>query len=169
MFASMIQGMKRGQTSALALQIGKIKREEILFIIPMISLAFTTLSIFVLNSTGSIRSTLAYDIQEVMGDIFFSQTALFAGVVAVSACISVSVLILIARPIGKVFSRINEKYLKVFGFCMGIALIFNFTGVYGLLLAFTTTCIGVLSSRLKVRSVHLMGVLLLPSIVTMIL
>jgi TctA family transporter len=36
-------------------------------------------------------------------------------------------------------------------------------------LAFTTTCIGILSSRLRVRSTHLMGVLLLPSIVAMIL
>lgn len=168
-FASLIQGMKRGQTSALALQLGKIKREEVLFILPMISLAFTTMSIFVLDSTGKIRSSLAYVIQEVMGNLYFSQTVLFAGVVAVSACISVSVLILLTKPIGKIFSRINERYLKFFGFCTGILLIINFTGIYGILLAFTTTCIGILSSRLRVRSVHLMGVLLLPSIVAMIL
>ena len=169
-FASLIAGMKRGQTSALALQAGKIlKREEVLFILPLISLASVTLSLFVLGSTGRIRSTLAYDINEIMGDIYISQTILFAGTIAISACISVCMLILLAKPLGKMFSRINEKYLKTFGFCICILLIINFTGIYGILLAFTTASIGILSSRLGIRSTHLMGVLLLPSIVTMIL
>jgi putative membrane protein len=170
MFASLISGMKRGQTSALALHIGRIfKREEVLFILSLISLAFVTLSIFVLDSTGKVRSTLAYNIQDVMGELYFSQTLLFAGVIAISACVSVCILIILAKPMGRILSRINEKYLKIFGFCIGALLIINFTGVYGMLLAFTATCIGILSSHLGVRSTHLMGVLLLPSIVAMIL
>lgn len=170
MFASFVTGMKRGQTSALALRIGGIsKREEVLFILSAISLSFGTLSIFVLSSVGKIRSTLAYDIQEIMGDIYFSQTVLFVGTVAISACLSVSALILLAKPMGRIFSRINGKYLKVFGFCICSLLIVVFTGFYGIILAFTTTCIGILSSRLRVRSTHLMGVLLLPSIVAVIL
>lgn len=169
-FASLIPGMKRSQTSTLALQIGDVsKREEVLFMLPMISLAFVTLSIFVLGSAGKIRSDLAYDIQEVMGELYFSQTLLLTGTVAVSACISVCLLILLAKPIGRFFSKINKKYLKIFGFCVGSLLIINFTGIYGVLLAFTATCIGILSSRLGIRSTHLMGVLLLPSIVTAIL
>jgi len=170
MFASLISGMKRGQTSALALQIGNISsREEILFILPAISLAFSMLSIFVLGSTGRIRSTLAYDIQQIMGELYFSQTLLFAGSVAVSACLSACVLILLARPIGRLLSRINRKYLEIFGFCLGALMVINFTGIYGMVLAFTATCIGMLSSRLRTRSTHLMGVLLLPSIVAAIL
>jgi putative membrane protein len=169
-FASLIQGMKRGQASALALQIGNISgREEVLFILPAISLAFTTLSIFVLGSVGAIRSSLAYDIQEIMGRLYFSQTLLFAGSVAVSACLSATILILLARPMGRFLSKINERYLKIFGFCIGALLIVNFTGVYGVLLAIVATCIGILSSRFGTRSTHLMGVLLLPSIVTAIL
>lgn len=169
-FASLIPGMKRGQTSALALQTGKIfKREEVLFVLPLISLAFVTLSIFVLGSTGKIRSTLAYDVQEVMGELYFSQTVLFAGSVAISACMSVCLLILLAKPMGRLFSKINRKSLKIFGFCVGVLLIINFTGLYGIMLAFTATCIGLISSRLGTRSTHLMGVLLVPSIIAAIL
>lgn len=170
MFASLISGMKRGQASALALQLGNItQREEVLFILPAISLAFATLSIFVLFSIGKVRSTLAYDVQEIMGEIYFPQTVLFVGVIAVSACISAFVLILLAKPLGKILSKMNSKYLKILGFCIGCLLIINFTGIRGMLLAFTATCIGILSSRFHVRSTHLMGVLLLPSIVSMIL
>lgn len=169
-FASFISGMKRGQTSALALQVGQVsKREEVLFMLPMISLAFVTLSIFVLGSAGKIRSNLAYDIQEIMGKIYFSQAALLIGAVIISACISVCLLLLLAKPIGKFFSKINNKYLKIFGFCVGAFLIIFFTGIYGVLLAFTATAIGLLSSRLGIRSTHLMGVLLLPSIIAAIL
>lgn len=169
-FASLIPGMKRGQTSSLALQAGSVsEREEVLFILPMISLAFVTLSIFVLGSTGKIRSVLAYDIQEVMGELYFSQTILFASSVAVSACVSACILIFLAKPIGRFLSKINGKYLKIFGFCISALLIINFTGVYGMVLAFTATCIGILSSRLGTRSTHLMGVLLLPSIVSVVL
>jgi len=169
-FASLMPGMKRSQASALALQVGGVsKREEVMFMLPMISLAFVTLSIFALGSSGKIRSDLAYDIQEVMGELYFSQTALLTGAVAVSACVSVCLLFLLAKPMGRFFSRINKKYLKIFGFCVGVLLIINFTGIYGLILAFTATCIGILSSRLGIRSTHLMGVLLLPSIVTAIL
>jgi putative membrane protein len=169
-FASMISGMKRGQTSALALQAGGIsKREEVLFILPMISLAFVTLSIFVLGSSGKIRNDLAYHIQEIMGEIYFSQTALFVGSIAISACLSVCILVILARPIGRLLSRANGKYFKILGFCIVCLMIINFTGINGIMLAFTATCIGVLSSRLGIRSTHLMGVLLLPSILTAIL
>jgi putative membrane protein len=170
MFASLISGMKRGQASALALQLGNItQREEVLFILPAISLAFTTLSIFVLFSIGKVRSSLAYDVWEVMGEIYFPQTILFVSVIAVSACISAFILILLAKPLGGLLSKINSKYLKIFGFCIGCLLIINFTGIQGMLVAFTSTSIGILSSRFHIRSTHLMGVLLLPSIVSMIL
>lgn len=167
MFASLIPGMKRGQASAVALQIGGVmKREEVLFILPLVSLAFATLSIFILGSTGRVRSSLTYDIQEVVGNPYFSQTALFAGSVAITACISSVILIFVAKPIGKLLSKINERYLKIFGFVIAAALVINFTGFYGILIAFTATCIGLLSSKFGTRSVHLMGVLLLPSIIS---
>lgn len=169
-FASMLPGMKSGQTSALALRIsGNYKREHVLFMLPLTSLAFMTLSIFVLGSTGIIRSTLTYDLQEVMGKLYFSQTLLFAGSVAIAACMSACILILLAKPIARLLSRINRKYLKIFGFCIGALMITHLTGIYGVMLAFTATCIGILSSRLGIKSTHMMGVLLLPSIVTAIL
>lgn len=170
LFASFIPGMKRGQASAIALQMGGVlKREEILFILPVVSLAFVTLSIFVLDSTGRVRSFLAYDIQEIMGDLYFSQTVLFAGAVAIAACLSAFLLIFFARLIGKVISKINERYLKIFGFLVGAIFVINFTGLYGMLLAFTATCIGLLSFRFGIRSTHLMAVLLLPSIISSVM
>lgn len=169
-FGSFISGMKRGQVSAIALQTsGAFRPEEVLFILPMISLSFATLSVFVLGSAGAVRTTLAFDLQEIVGQPFFSQTLLFSSAIAISAAVSAFILTVFARPLGKIISKINLRYLKAVGFSLGLLLIINFTGLPGLLLAFAATSIGLLSSRLGVRSTHLMGVLLLPSILAMIL
>jgi putative membrane protein len=166
MFATLVPGMKRGQASAIALQVGGFSgREGVLFVLPAVSMAFATLSIFVLGSTGRVRSSMAYDVQQIVGDLYFSQTVLFAGAVAIAACMSACILIILAKPIGRLLSRADGKYIKLFGFCVCSFLIVNFTGLYGVLMAFAATCIGLLSSRLGTRSVHLMGVLLVPSIV----
>lgn len=169
-FGSFISGMKRGQVSAIAMQTsGASRSEEVLFLLPMISLAFVTLSIFVLGAAGSVRSTLAFDIQQIVGQPFFSQTLLFSAAIAISASVSASILTVFARPIGKIISKVDLRYLEAIGFSLGLLLIINFTGFPGLLLAFTATAIGLLSSRLGIRSTHLMGVLLLPSMLSMIL
>jgi len=170
MLASLIPGMKRGQISAIALQAGGVmKREEVLFILPAISLAFATLSILVLGTTGNVRSSLAYDVQEVMGELYFSQTVLFVSVIAITACMSSCILVILAKPLGKIMSRVDGKYLKILGFCVCSFLVVNFTGFYGIILAFTATCIGILSKKLGIRSTHLMGVLMLPTIVSVML
>lgn len=170
MFGSLIPGMKRGQISAIALQAGNVRKaESVMFILPAISLAFATMSIFILSSTGNVRSTLAFDLQEVMGDIYFSQTLLFIGSLAVAACISVCLLVALGRPIGKLVSRIDRKYFEILGFCVCLLLVINFTGVYGMMVTFTATCISIMSFRFRIRSTHLMGVLLAPSIIVAVM
>jgi TctA family transporter len=78
-------------------------------------------------------------------------------------------MLALSKPLSKNLNRINRKYMKAFGFCLGCALIVCFTGWQGVLLASVSTCIGLLSKRLKIRSTHLMGVLILPSILPAII
>jgi putative membrane protein len=169
LFASFIPSMKRSQAAVIALQTGKIRQnEQILFVLSIISLAYITLSILVLSSTGVVRSIAAYNIREILGDLYVGQTLLLIGSLIIAACVSSVLALLLVNPLSKILSKVNKKYLRMFGFCLGLFLIIIFTGWKGLLLAFTSTCIGILSILLKVRSTHLMGVLLLPSIIAML-
>lgn len=170
LFASLIPGVKRSQAAAIALETGKIgQSEERLFALSVVSLSCMMLSILVLDSTGSVRSTLAYEINDIIGEMYFNKTLLLIGCLALAASLSSILMLLSANPLNKILSKVDKKYLKIFGFGMGLILIIYFTGWKGLLLAFTATCIGILAILLRIRSTYLMGVLLLPSIIVMLM
>jgi len=170
LFASLIPGMKRSQAAVIALEGGRIgSSEERLFALSVVSLSCMVLSILVLDSTGSVRSNLAYEIKDLVGDLFFSKTLLLIGSIILAASFSSTLMFLISNPLNRILSKIEKKYLKVFGFGLGLALIIYFTGWEGLLLAFTASCIGIMAILLRVKSTHLMGVLLLPSIIVMVM
>jgi putative membrane protein len=170
LFASLIPGMKRSQAAVIALEGGRIgSSEERLFALSVVSLSCMVLSILVLDSTGSVRSNLAYEIKDLVGDLFFSKTLLLIGSIILAASFSSTLMFLISNPLNRILSKVEKKYLKVFGFGLGLALIIYFTGWEGLLLAFTASCIGIMAILLRVKSTHLMGVLLLPSIIVMVM
>jgi len=168
-FASLVIGVKKGQASAIAMRIGALYgREKVLFALPAVALAFNTMSIFVLGSAGTIRSSLSADVYDAMGAIGADQALLFAGVIAVSACAASALMTAMARPLGVLVARTGNgghgKGMMIVGLATALVLIFAFTGFAGMLVAATSACVGLLAKRLRVRSVHMMAVLLLPSI-----
>jgi TctA family transporter len=168
-FASLVTGVKKGQASAIAMRIGALYgREKVLFALPAVALAFNTMSIFVLGSAGTIRSSLSADVYDAMGAIGADQALLFAGVIAISACAASALMTAMARPLGALVTKTGNggsgKGMMIVGLAAALVLIFAFTGVTGLLVAATSACVGLFAKRLRVRSVHMMAVLLLPSI-----
>lgn len=168
-FASLVTGVKKGQASAIAMRTGSLySREEVLFALPAVALAFNTMSVLVLGSAGKIRSSLSADVYDAMGAIGADQALLFAGIVALSACAAAVLMTAMAKPLGKALNLTGNgrasKTMIVMGLAIGLALVLVFAGPAGLLVAATSACVGMFAKRLRVRSVHMMGVLLLPSI-----
>lgn len=169
-FASLVTGVKKGQASAIAMRVGSLySREEILFALPAVALAFNTMSVFVLGSAGAIRSSLSADVYDAMGAIGADQALLFVGVVALSACAASALMVALAKPLGMLVSKTGKgahgRGMMFLGLATALVLVFAFTGPAGMLVTATSVCVGLLAKRLRVRSVHLMAVLLLPSIV----
>jgi putative membrane protein len=171
LFAIVIPGMKRGQASAIAMRgSSRGGKEERLFLLPMVSCAFVMFSIFALSSAGKARGHMALEISEAMGgEVAQYNVLLFAGAVAVSACVSACVMMVLARPIGKMLVHKEGLHLRAVGLVACLIIVAYFTGIWGIAVAATCTCIGLLQKLLKVRSVHLMGVLLLPSLLALVL
>jgi len=163
LFAIFIPSMKRSQTSAIALALGKIDQNEtVLLALSIISTSFLIVSLVALSS-NSIRSILAYDISEIV-DINFNQVLLLLGSFVIAAVFSIFLLLNSVKFLDKIILKLNRKYLKIFGVICGCALILYFTSWKGALLAIVSTTIGILSVKLKVRSAHLMGILLVPTL-----
>lgn len=163
-----IPSMKRSQTSAIAFGLGKFEQtESVMLSLSILSTSFLFISIIALSS-NSIRSTLAYDISDIVSGLNYNQILMILGSIVIAAVVSIFLLLNSVKFLNKTVSRINKKYLKMFGFACGIILISYFTFWKGILLAFVATCIGILSIKLKVKSVHLMGVLLVPTLVRLL-
>ena len=163
LFAILVPSMKRSHTSAIVMGLGKLDQNEtVLFALSIISTSFLVISIVALSS-NSIRSILAYDISEIT-ELNFNQILLILGSFMLAATFSIILLLTSVKHLQKIVSKINEKYLKMFGFVCGSILILYFTSWKGVLLAAVATSIGILSIKLRVRSAHLMGLLLVPTL-----
>jgi TctA family transporter len=171
LFATMLPSVKKGQASALAKILGNASgREEMLFLLPLVSLSFVTLSMLVMGTAGKVRGNLASDIAEVVSvsEVGIAQVLLFVGTIALSAGVSCCVIMNLAKPISKAMSHVNKKFIRMAGVFACVVLVSYFTGPYGLLVCGVSICIGLLSKRLRVKSVHLMAFLLLPTIIRML-
>lgn len=167
LFAMFIPSMKRSHVSALAFGLGKFDQNEtVLLALSIISMSFLTISIVAL-SANSIRSNLAYDVYEIV-ELNFNTILLILGSFIIAATFSIAILLKLVNHLEKIVLRINEKYLKIFGFVCGSILILYFTSWKGALLAVVATLIGILSIKLRVRSAHLMGLLLVPTLLRLI-
>ena len=61
-------------------------------------------------------------------------------------------------------AKLNYKYLSLSVIAFVLIMVFILTGMYGLLIVFTSTSIGMLCANLEIRRSHCMGCLLVPSI-----
>lgn len=162
-----VPSLKRSQVSAIAFGLGKFEMSEtVILALSVISTSFLILSIVAL-SANSIRSILAYDISEIV-EINFNQILIIMGSITLAAAISIFLLLSSVDYLQKTVSKIDNEYLKIFGFVCGSILIVYFTSWQGILLAIIATGIGILSIKMKVRSVHLMGVLLVPTLLRLL-
>ena len=103
-----------------------------------------------------------------VGQLNYNQILLILGSLVVAAVVSIFLLLNSMKFLNKIVSRISKKYLKTFGLVCGSILILYFTSWKGALLAVVAASIGILSIKLKVRSVHLMGVLLVPTLLRLV-
>lgn len=167
LFAILVPSMKRGHTSAIVMGLGKLEQgEAVLFALSIISTSFLIISLVALSS-NSVRSILAYDVSEIT-ELNYNQILLILGSFVIAAVFSIVLLLSSVKHLQKVILKINKKYLRIFGFVCGSILILYFTSWKGALLAIVATAIGILSIKLRVRSAHLMGILLVPTLLRLV-
>jgi len=120
-------------------------------------------SLVALQTLGNARSGVATMIGEVL-DFGFSELLVLVGAIAVSGFIATILHIHIGRRANRVFAKLDYFSLNLAVVAVILALVFYFTGFVGLFVAVTATCIGLIPILAGVSRTHLMGVLILPTI-----
>lgn len=110
------------------------------------------------------RSGASVAIESILPQISFYDMLLFIGIILFTTGITVPITLYLGRIVPSFLVKLNYTVLSlgIIGFLLvAVALA---TGVYGLLVAFTSTAIGLSCAYLGVKRSNCMGVLLLPSI-----
>jgi len=93
-----------------------------------------------------------------------AQLPLYAGAAVVAALIAIGLMALIGKELAEVVSRANTRRMNAAILAYLAAMAYILSGGTGLLVMATATGIGLLAPLLGVRRTHLMGFLILPTI-----
>ncbi|HDJ96530.1 MAG TPA: hypothetical protein ENG45_00475 [Candidatus Aenigmarchaeota archaeon] len=122
---------------------------------------FSLNSLYLVNNP---RSGASVAIQRIMGNLTFNDVLLLIGVICFVAGIASAITLFLGKRIPRILAKLNYKFISICVIVFITTLVFIFTGIFGLLILFTSTSTGILAISLRVRRSHCMGVLLLPSL-----
>lgn len=122
---------------------------------------FSLNSLFLVNNP---RSGASVAIQRVLTELNLYDVLLLTGVICFVSGIAALLALYLGRKVPKILAKLNYKLLSYSIIIFITAMVTILTGIYGLLILFTSTSIGMLCAYLEIRRSHCMGVLLIPSI-----
>jgi len=120
-------------------------------------------SLVALYTIHNPRSGVAAMIGKII-DIDFNVLMLFIGVIAFTAAFATYMQLKIGRIAMKLMGRFNYRNVCLASFFMVFLLIYIFTGIFGVFLAILSMAIGLIPILSGISRTHLMGVLILPTI-----
>ncbi|HKZ45570.1 MAG TPA: tripartite tricarboxylate transporter permease [archaeon] len=121
-------------------------------------------SLISLALVGNPRSGPSVAIQTLLNDLTFFDVFFFVGVICFVSGIAALSTLYLGKRIPKYLARIDYRKLCIAIISFLTIMIFLLTGPFGLLIAFTSTSIGLLCTYLEIKRSHCMACLLLPSI-----
>jgi putative membrane protein len=163
--AAFLPGFGSSQAAILATNIvGDIGDEGFLVLVGGINTANMLISIATAYALDKARNGAIVIVNELMGVVDFNAMMLFLGVSIVAGAVGALLTLVLSRVFSKVIVKVNYTYM-IWSIMVFITLLtFYFDGFLGLIILFTSTAIGLMTSVWGVGKNHLMGCLVLPVI-----
>jgi putative membrane protein len=160
---SFLPGLGSSQAAILSTEFIKPTKKQFLFSLGAVNIILMILSFSALYSIGRARTGSASAIQEILtltSKDLFTLLSVILFVSILSFYLSQKLSMLFAKNISKL-NYTKLSYLIIF--IISLAVIF-FSGLLGFLVFLASTSLGLLAIYAEVRKGHLMGCLLIPSI-----
>jgi putative membrane protein len=153
------------QAATIVSYLGRIgETRSFLVSLSGIRISHEIVSLLTLYFIQTPRSGASMAIQKVLPELTFYDVLLMIGVICFASGIAVLITMFLGKRIPKFLAKLNYKYLSLSVIILMTIMVFLMTGVYGLLIVFTSTSIGLLCAHLGIKRSHCMGCLLIPSI-----
>ncbi len=162
---SFLPGLGSAQAAVIGSEIaGKLSRKGFLVLLGAINTIVMGLSFVALYVIQKSRTGAAVIVGKLLESFTLNHLLLFLTVALVAGSIATFLTLEFAKLFARGISKLNYRYL-----CLGIIalvtiLTIPLSGIFGLLVLFTGTSIGIVAALKGIRKMHLMGCLLLPVI-----
>ncbi len=165
LFVGLMPGVGASQAVALTQQAFSISSpESFLVMLGSVNAADSLFSMSALYTVGNPRSGASVAVERLMGDMGLNEFLVIVGSIMLSSGIAAFVSMKISRKAMEIIQKLDYSAISVAVVIFISSMVSVFSGPMGLLVLFTSTCIGILCERLGVKRTHCMGCLLLPTI-----
>lgn len=165
MFVGILPGIGSAQAGVLASKFTKGNDKDFLVSLGGINTSNMVFTFISLHAIGKTRSGAAFTVSEIVGKISLGEVC-FILLIALLSCFLSS---LITLKLGKVairrIDKVNYKKLNKFVLSVLLLLIVVFSGIGGIVISLLCAVIGLISVKLGVKRMYLMGFLIIPTII----
>jgi len=172
MFASMLAsplvaflpGLGTGQAAVIGSEVtGDLNQKEFLILLGAINTIVMGLSFITLYTVGKARTGTSLAIQQLL-TLSFIHLFYILATITIAGIFSFFITIKLSKIFAKNIHKYNYKKLSYIIIILLTLLTLYFSGIYGLLILITSTFLGLTTILLNIRRTHLMGALILPTI-----
>ncbi|NIO22468.1 MAG: hypothetical protein GTN38_00390 [Candidatus Aenigmarchaeota archaeon] len=165
MLAGLLPGIGSSQAGIIAAQVLRAKLKDFLVALGGINTSNIFFTFIVFYAIGKTRSGAVWALSQIIDTISIFDIALVFAVGFVACMISGILTIKTGGLIIERIKNINYTRMMLFTLSMLLFLVFAFTGIPGLIISLTGMSIGLLAISLGIKRTHLMGFLLIPTII----
>ena len=168
--AAFLPGFGSSQAAIISTNVvGDIGDEGFLSLVGGINTANMLISIAAAYVLQKARNGAIVTVLELLGGVGFNEMMLFIGVSLVAGGLATLLTLYLSKVFSKYIVKVNYTAIIIGILVFITSLVFFFDGFIGLIILFTATAIGLITSFFKVGKNHLMGCLILPVILFFIL
>jgi putative membrane protein len=171
-FTAFLPGLGSSQAALIGQQIFKIKdTREFLFLLGSINTIVMGLSFVTLYSISKTRTGAAVSISQLLPKLNITELYLIIFTMIFSGIIAFFITLIISKFISKNITNINYSKISIsiLTILFFIVIIFSDYSFYGKILSIiiflTSTFLGIFTTLLKIKRIHLMGCLIIPTII----
>lgn len=160
-----LPGLGGGQAAVLGNTISKTDKKGFLILIGAVNILVMGFSFVSLYAISKIRTGAAASIQEIIGAPSWKILILILFSVLISGVISFFLAKFLAKFFSQRINKINYFLLSIATLIFLVIIVLIFSGFLGLLILVASTLVGIYCNSLPVKKTHMMGCLLIPTII----
>jgi putative membrane protein len=160
-----LPGLGSGQAAVLGNTISRTDRKGFLVLVGATNILVMGLSFVSLYAISKTRTGAAAAIQQIIGTLSWKLLLMILVAVLISGTISFLLTKVLAKFFAQKISKINYSILSIATLIFLTIIVFIFSGFLGLLVLITSTLVGIYCNSLAVKKTHMMGCLLIPTMI----